>query len=720
MPVTPPGPRTDRALPHPPHAPAAPETPHATTRRRLARRVAPALALVAGLGLLTACGAAPEVPEPRTPQPASTAGLTTADVDAWLDATVPDALAEGRIAGATVAVVHDGEVVTARGFGEADVAAGTPVDPDRTLFRPGSVSKMVTATAVMQLVEDGRVDLDTDVEQYTGLDLGYERPVTLRDLLTHTGGFEERLTGLIGGEGTVPDLRASLVTDPPQQVYAPGTTPAYSNYGNALAGYVVEAVSGQPFEDYVAEHVLAPAGMTSSTFAQPLPADLADRVSQGYATSDDAPVGFEVVGQPPAGGLSAPATDMARFMLAHLGHPTTGEPLLSDATRALMQEPALGADTLGALAEGERMGLGWFDESRHGHRVVGHGGDTTAFHSHLQLWPDDDTGLYLSLNSTGAGGAAYQVREDLLAGFADRYFPADEAPAASTVDDATRAAHAQALAGRYEPGRAFVSTFLTATGVLQPTAAQVVDGDRVLFTPGPGQLTPAVYEEVEPWVFRQVDSDRRLAVRLDDAGRVQVIGHDSAMTLLPLTPARAAVVPVLAVGALVLLLTVLAWPVGAVVRRVRRRRAARPSAVPAGSVTATGAVPATTSGAQPVGASATPPVGASATPPTDVRRARLTTRLAALATLVALAGWVLVVLTLVGLQPVPDAVLRVLQALTALGVLGVLAAAWRVVAEARARTGWWRTVTATVVLAALVGTSWAALQVHLLSPDLTY
>lgn len=662
------------------------------SHRPPARRVALAVAAVALVTSLTACSGGGTVPEPRVPAPASTEGLTRADVDAWLDDTVPDALADGRIAGATVAVVHDGEILTARGFGQADVAAGTPVDADGTLFRVGSVSKMVTATAVMQLVEQGRVDLDTDVEQYTQLGLGLAHPVTLRHLLTHTPGFEERITGLIGGPDDVPDLRASLVTDPPDQLFDPGTVPAYSNYGNALAGYVVEAVSGQPFEEYVAEHVLAPAGMTSSSFAQPLPADLADRVSQGYPTADADPVPFEMVGQPPAGALSASATDMARFMLAHLGTPTTGEPLLDDATRALMQEPALDADTLGGLAGGERMGLGWFDESRNGHRVVGHGGDTIAFHSHVQLWPDDATGIYLSLNSTGVDAAAYHLRVDLLADFADRWFPADDAGAeastvstVSTVDDATRAEHARTLAGTYEAGRSFGSTFLTVTGLMQPATATVVEGDRVLFTPGPGKLEPAVYEEVEPWVWQEVGGDQRLAVRTDDAGAVEVIGHDSAMSLLPVTPTRAAVVPALAGGAAVLLLTALAWPVGAVVRRVRARRGAAPAPVAP-----------------------------------RLRTARTLTRVAAVTTVLALAGWAGVVLTLVGLQPVPEPALRVLQGLTAVGVLGVAAAGWRVVAEVRGRTGTWRAGAAGVVLVALAATSWAAVQVHLLSPDLTY
>lgn len=654
-----------------------------TSHRRPARLTALTLAGAALVATLSACaGGAAAAPEPRTPQPASTAGLTREDVDAWLDDTLPDALADAKVAGATVAVVHDGEVLTARGFGLADVAAGTPVDGERTLFRIGSVSKVVTATAAMQLVEDGKVDLDTDVEQYTGLDLGHEHPVTLRHLLTHTPGYEERISGLIGGPGTTPDLRASLVTDPPEQVYEPGTTPAYSNFGNALAGYVVEAVSGQPFEEYVAEHVLEPLGMTSSSYAQPLPDDLAARLSKGYVASDGPPEDFETVGQPPAGSLSATAADMARFMLAHL----EGSPVLSDATVELMQQPALDANSLGALAAGPRMGLGWFDESSGGHRAVGHGGDTNVFHSHLRLWPDDGTGLFLSLNSAGAGQAAYGLRDELLAGFTDRYLPAD-GPVTSSMDDATRAEHARALAGTYESSRGFRSTFLRALGLAQPLRLQLVDGDRVLVPAGVASMDPFVIEEVEPWVFQQVDGPHRFAVRTDDAGNVELVGHDGAMSLAPVGAAQQAAVPVFVGGVVVLLLSLLAWPVAAAVRKVRARR---------------------------------DPAAATSPAPASVRLPRLLTRTAAVSAVLAVAGWAYVVLSIMQLTEVPVLLVRAVQALTAVGALGLLAAGWRLVAESRAGTGRLRLVGVGALVVAFAAVAWSANELLLTSPDITY
>ncbi|MGL5930811.1 MAG: serine hydrolase, partial [Dermatophilaceae bacterium] len=636
---------------------------------------------------------------PRADQPGhqnSTApAMTRADVDAWLDEVVPAALDSADVAGAGVAVVHDGQVLTTRGFGAADTGDGrapVPVDPKDTLFRVGSVSKLFTATAVMQLVEAGRVDLDTEVEEYVDIDVPrrVDRPITLRHLLTHTAGFEERLRGLIGTPGTDVDLRAALVTDPPEQVFAPGTMPAYSNYGNALAGYVVEQVSGRPFEDYVADDVLARAGMASSSFAQPLPPALAGRLSKGYSSTGAPAEPFEMVSTPPAGALSSSTDDMARFMLAQLGEPVPGvaagsPPVLRPETLDLMQRPALGEDTLGALAAGPRMGLGYFDEDRNGREVVGHGGDTSWFHAHLQLYPQERTGIFVALNSSGSTPTAtLDLRQRLLAGFADRYFPESGRPSPS-VDADTAREHAAAMEGRYEPSRTFRSTFATVAGLMGRTTVTAQDDGRLLFSPGPATAEPAVYEEVRPWVWREVDGDRTVAARVSD-GRVEAIGFESAFALLPVPVQRseALVLPVLVGSAAVLVVGGLCWLLARPVLAVRRRRR----------------------GAR--------------TSDRNGRTLRVLSRLGVACAALAIVGWAGILTTMVGLTDVPEIAIRAVQALQLLGALAVVPAALRLVDEVRRRVRWWRVASTATVLAALVGLAWFAVEFRLLAPSVSY
>lgn len=692
------------------HTPA--ERPDDAPLRRPAGRTRPAVrraaAAFTALGILavslasgvpasaasTAATAAPgataasaPTPPPPISAPAGEHTLDQADVDSWLDGLLPSALDTAGIAGGVVTVVDDGEIVTTRGYGYADTGttggAPVPVDAESTLFRPGSVSKLFTATAVMQLVESGDVDLDTDVGEYLDFDVprSFDQPITLRNLLTHTAGFEEVIDGLIGSGDVTPVLRDALATAPPEQIYEPGTVPAYSNYGNALAGYVVERVSGVPFEEYVQRNILEPTGMTSSTFEQPLPDELSDRMSQGYASSSGEPGPFEIVGSPPAGALTASAPDMARFMLAQLGEPDAGT-LLEPETLALMHAPALDESTLGNLAAAPRMALGFFDESRNGHTIVGHGGDTQYFHSHLQLYPEERTGIFVSLNSTGSSDyATLALREAVLNGFADRYFPADGAPAAGTVDTATATEHAALAEGSYISSRGMESTFLAALASFSPTQVTALDGGRLLITPGPGSATPALYEEVEPWVWREVGGQRTIAARVAD-DKVEAIGFEGAFAMLPIQPERApgVVLPVLGVSTLILLVAVVAWPVGAIVRRVRHR------SLPEG----TG------------------------------RLTRILTKIAALATVLALTGWTVTVMAVMGLQDVSELSLRQLQVLQGIGVLGLVPAVLQVVGAVRHRHGWWRVLGTVLVVLALAGIAWLAVELRLLAPSVSF
>ena len=192
-----------------------------------------AAAVIAGGTAYAATDLAPPAPtQPAAaassevaPAPDSSSRLTKADAEAWLDGFMSYALPRGDIAGAVVAIVKDGQVLLKKGYGYADVAAHKPVDPDLTLFRPGSVSKLFTWTAVMQLVEQGKLDLDADVNKYIDFKIPDRdgKPVTLRNIMTHTAGFEEQAKGIMSTENRrIPALDAHLKRWTPNRIFAAG------------------------------------------------------------------------------------------------------------------------------------------------------------------------------------------------------------------------------------------------------------------------------------------------------------------------------------------------------------------------------------------------------------------------------------------------------------------------------------------------------------------
>jgi len=250
---------------------------------------------------------------------ASSTALSAADVAAWLDGLLTYGLKNGDIAGAVVAVVKDGQVLFQSGYGYADVAEKTPMDAERAMVRIGSTSKLFTWTAVMQLVEQGKLDLHRNVDDYLDFKVSPSggTPITLLDLMNHRAGFEEGLKDLISTDPRTSQSTETYLKEHPRPLlFAPGTVPAYSNYGTALAGYIVQRVSGEPFERYVDQHIFLPLGMTHSTLEVPLPERFKDRVARGYRTASSSPQPFELVSTRPAGSVTTTAADMTRFMLA--------------------------------------------------------------------------------------------------------------------------------------------------------------------------------------------------------------------------------------------------------------------------------------------------------------------------------------------------------------------------------------------------------------------
>ena len=288
-----------------------------------------------GFGVTAFAAAADAAPLPE---------LTETNLAGVVDPLMAEWVGNHKGPGAVVVVVTRDATVFARGYGFQDIDARKPFTADATLVRPGSISKLFTGIAVMQLVDSGRLDLDRDVNSYIDFAIPTPEggvPVTLRRLLMHRAGFEEHVKGLFSRGGEPEPLGRWLAKSLPRRLFPKGDVEAYSNYGLALAGYIVERVSGEPYDGYIQRHILDPLGMRHSTLRQPLPDDLAPLMAKGYRRSDTPPLSFFETIVAPAGGLSATGADIGRFIRALMnGGELDGVRILPKARLDEMMTPA--------------------------------------------------------------------------------------------------------------------------------------------------------------------------------------------------------------------------------------------------------------------------------------------------------------------------------------------------------------------------------------------
>lgn len=505
-----------------------------------------------------------------TSAPTATPEVTDADLCELIDRTVTRQLAGKGIAGAVVSVVRDGRVVLTRGYGRHD-AAGDPPDPDRTLFRVGSVTKLFTATAVMQLVQAGKLNLDQNIDRYLDFPVSGRWPITLRHLLTHTAGFEDASIGYLAAPGPQPSRGTWLKTHVPALVRPPGQYAAYSNYGLALVGYIVQRVSGQSYEDYVQTHVLDPLKMGHTSLRWPVTGPLAADVSAGFTHTADGPRPGDdqtlVDALAPSGSLGSTAQDMTRFMLAHLQDGALdGVRILDPSTARLMHARAFGSDP-----RINGMALGFAEYTRNGLRVLGHEGDTALFHSLLAVFPQQQLGIFVSYNTDSASDGFATTGEDLLRAVADRLSPPITPPTLSTVGSAHR------VAGEYLSLVADHSTILAAQGLLQTISVTAAD-DRTLVVHVP--TGPVRFVEIAPRLFRS-NQGELLAFQPGDPVHAFLSSDPTrAYERLPWYRSATLNLDVLQLGLLALLTVPLAAIGGWLLRRIRRRPATetRPAA----------------------------------------------------------------------------------------------------------------------------------------------
>ncbi|HEX3604138.1 MAG TPA: serine hydrolase domain-containing protein [Steroidobacteraceae bacterium] len=438
--------------------------------------------------------------------------LNREDLEAFFDGIIPLQLERSDVAGATVLVMHGSDVLLQKGYGFSDVKAKQAVDPESTMFRLASISKLFTWTAAMQLVEQGKLDLDVGIDRYLDFPMGAPQ-ITLRNLMTHTTGLEEVARNIIVTDPKqYMALREFLIEDQPHRLFAPGTIPEYSNYAVGLGSYIVQRVSGERFEDYVAAHIFSPLGMTHSTFYQLPPSALQKLPSQGYPSStSEAPIGFELFSPAGAGGLSSSAADMGRFgqMLLNGGE-LDGQRILKPETLAEMWKPQFRAsDQLPA------MGLGFYQAPRNQLKWIGHQGDLVAFHSLFYVEPRQKLVLFISYNSAGSAG---KTRPELLNAFSDRYFPAESQQSFIKLPQDKL----KDIEGTYQSTRRSDSTILRLFALVGQAHAKI-DKDGVLHVDKSKDLRghPFAWKPVGTDLWQQVDDQGKFFAIRDQSGRIE-------------------------------------------------------------------------------------------------------------------------------------------------------------------------------------------------------
>ncbi len=461
------------------------------------------------------------------------------NLEAFFDNTVNSKLEKYHIPNATVAVVKDGEIVYKKGFGLADIENNIPVDADTTLFRIGSTSKLITWTAVMQLVEAGKLDLNTDINTYLDFEIPPQlekplrnttaKPITMTDLMTHTPGFEDYPGMLfrLSKDELLP-LNDYIKNYLPARIFPAGEVAAYSNYGTALAGYIVERVSGLPFSEYVEKNIFTPLNMNKSTYRQPPALDSPVRIAKPYrfVNGSYTEASFEYIMLEPAGSMSSTASDMANFMLAHLsGGAYNGGRILKEETLKEMHKQHFTYDsTLGGMTLGFMHGV--FNDKN----VLFHGGSTMLYNTGLYLAPEVNTGIFISCS-----GGNHLLHSEVFQEFMDFYYPI-KAQIKGAPGEGNKG-RAKEFTGEYQMNRRSVTTDDKIAGILAGGIINVdVDEDGYLLVTNGGETNKFI--EIEPGVYQNLREGRtqdafgpfhKIIFKTDPFGRI-MLTTDGPMT----------------------------------------------------------------------------------------------------------------------------------------------------------------------------------------------
>lgn len=432
--------------------------------------------------------------------------IDRAEFEAFLDGFVQSKMQEQHIPGVVFYMVKDGKVFLAKGYGYADLEKKTPMDPNETVLSVGSLTKLFTATACMQLVEQGKLDLFADVNEIlTAFHVPetFAEPITLAHLLEHTDGLDVAHIGIAARtEADVVPFESYLAGHLPPRVRSPGLSAVYGEHGMALAGYLVQIASGEPFEQYMHRHLLEPLHMDRSDFR--IRPDMSSNVCVGYVSAhgEHQPVqpafAYHVT---PAAGLMTTAADVGRFMLAHLNEGSYGDARILESTTAnLMLRQKFGLHPmLSAWSYG-------FHSRYHGEEFcIEHGGMSLRTVSQLCMMPDHDIGFLIAGNSL-----SMQLHKQFHHAFLKRYF--GPGTGAGFNPDAAGVIDARKFEGTYAALHRSITTLERLNSMTHQT--------KVIVTSPTTLRTESSFDTVEwtriaPAVYESPDDEARIAFVFD-------------------------------------------------------------------------------------------------------------------------------------------------------------------------------------------------------------
>ena len=432
------------------------------------------------------------------------------DLQLFFDNLLENQLIDYTLPGITLSVVNATDILYLKGYGYANIEESKLVDPNSTMFRIASTSKLFTWTAVMQLYEQGLLDLDEDINTYLTafkIPMSYG-PITMYDLMSHSPGFEDYFffTGSFNKKIIIP-LEDFLIEYMPKCVRPPGEVSAYSNYGASLAGYIVGEITGKPFPQYVEEEILTPLGMNHSTFWKQLPANLEDDLVTEYSIDKNSnlhplvinPYGMEC---DPAGSLKTTALDISYFMRAHLNNGSfNSNRILEETTtqemhtRHFSHHPDL-----------DGFAHGFFEMTINGKRTLSHGGSVSYTRSELILIPEEQIGFFISYN-------AYHIdpKWDVIYEFMDYFYPAE--PVSKLEPDPNFKQIGKKFVGNYRYTRGPYSTPAVINYLIEYKQVSI-DKEGYLVVSG------FRYVQVDELLFREPEYDFYIGFKEDNEGKI--------------------------------------------------------------------------------------------------------------------------------------------------------------------------------------------------------